>query len=113
MAKHIDEPTEVRATEALYIGRARAANAGDLVPASHVEKYGWEGKVEPVSMAAPPVVDEPITIDQILAVVGTDPAAAQAALDAELEAKGDKPRKSLVEKLQAVVEAADNLTTLE
>lgn len=44
------------------------------------------------------------TVDEVLTRVGDDPAAAQAALDAEA-AKGEKSRSTLVEKLQAVVDA--------
>ena len=44
------------------------------------------------------------TADAILADVGEDPEAAQAALDAEL--KREKPRTSLTAKLEKIVEAA-------
>lgn len=33
------------AKEPLFIGRARAFNTGDPVPAGHVEKYDWADKV--------------------------------------------------------------------
>ncbi len=33
------------ATQPLFIGRARAANPGDVVPAENVEKYGWQDGV--------------------------------------------------------------------
>lgn len=33
------------ATEPLFVGRARAHNPGDEVPAENVEKNGWEDKV--------------------------------------------------------------------
>lgn len=33
------------ATAPLFIGRARAANPGDEVPAESVEKYGWQDRV--------------------------------------------------------------------
>lgn len=38
MAKHI-------ATEALFIGRARAHNPGDVVPEANIDTYGWRDKV--------------------------------------------------------------------
>ena len=38
--------TMYRATEPLFLGRARAHNPGDLVPAKYVEKHGWQDKVE-------------------------------------------------------------------
>lgn len=38
-------PETFIATEALFIGRSRAHNAGDAVPADNVEKYGWADKV--------------------------------------------------------------------
>lgn len=44
------------------------------------------------------------SVDDVLARVGDDPTAAQAALDAE-NAKS-KPRKSLVEKLQAITDGS-------
>ena len=34
------------AKEPLFIGRARAFNPGDPVPAKHVETYGWDDLVE-------------------------------------------------------------------
>ena len=63
------------------------------VPAESIEP-GAEGTEE---MAAK-------TADAILADVGTDGQAAQAALDAELAR--DKPRTSLTAKLEKIVEAA-------
>ena len=48
----------------------------------------------------------PPTVDEILADVGTDQELAQAALEAE-QAKGDKARSSLVEKLEAILAAGD------
>lgn len=53
--------------------------------------------------AAEPESKEP-TVKEILAEVGDDKEKAAAALEAE-QAKGDKARSSLVEKLQAVVDA--------
>ena len=53
---------------------------------------------------APSTVENPDTVDGILAAVGDDPVKAQSALDAET-AKGDKARSTLVEKLQAIVTA--------
>lgn len=38
------------ATEPLFIGRARAHNVGDLVPADNVERNGWtDGVASPTS----------------------------------------------------------------
>jgi len=48
---------------------------------------------------------KPAKVEDILALVGTDKGLAQEALDAEIAAKGDKARKSLVEALQAVLGA--------
>lgn len=49
-SKHAEQaaPPYYIATEALYLDGnqfARAHNAGDRVPAEHVEAYGWAGKV--------------------------------------------------------------------
>lgn len=41
--------TRYRATEALFIGRARAANIGDEVSAKSVEKCGWQDGVEEIT----------------------------------------------------------------
>lgn len=60
-------------------------------------KEGKEGAEGTTELAAR-------TADAILADVGTDGVAAQAALDAELAR--DKPRTSLTAKLQKIVEAA-------
>ncbi|HXH77159.1 hypothetical protein [Nocardioides sp.] len=38
------EPTFI-ATEPLFIGTARAHNAGDRVPAENVERHGWQDQV--------------------------------------------------------------------
>lgn len=46
-----------------------------------------------------------LTVDEVLAKVGDDPAAAEAAAQAE-HARGDKARKTLLEKLAAVFVAA-------
>jgi hypothetical protein len=40
-------PAYYIADEPLFIGIARAHNPGDLVPADHVERYGWRDKVHP------------------------------------------------------------------
>ena len=47
------------------------------------------------------------TVDEVLGRVGDDPALAQAALEAE-QAKGDKARSTLVEKLGAVAAASSS-----
>lgn len=93
--------TEYLATEPLYIGLARAYSAGDPVSAKQVEKHPeWRDKV---TLAEPaPGVSEP-KIDDVLETVGTDKEKAAAAIEAE-EAK-PRPRKTLIEKLQAVVDA--------
>lgn len=39
---------QYRAKKALFLGRHRAHNAGDLVPAKNVKKHGWEADVEVV-----------------------------------------------------------------
>lgn len=49
----------------------------------------------------------PGTVEFVLAEVGDDPAKAEAALDAERQERGDKARKGLVEKLEAVIAAAE------
>jgi len=40
------------ATEPLFIGRYRAHNAGDVVPAENVERHGWSAKVAPATTTA-------------------------------------------------------------
>lgn len=40
------------ATEALFIGRSRAHNAGDEVPAANIEPNGWADKVARQGTAA-------------------------------------------------------------
>lgn len=47
MAK-IDPKKQYRATEALYVGRARAANAGDIIEGTTVlnNEKAWADKVE-------------------------------------------------------------------
>ncbi|GAA3720710.1 hypothetical protein GCM10022224_103400 [Nonomuraea antimicrobica] len=56
-----DTPPYYVATQALYIGAARAHIPGDQVPPAHVERFGWADKVrrpdEPP--AVPP--DQPVT----------------------------------------------------
>lgn len=49
VASVADSAPRFVATAPLFIGRARAANPGDEVPAASVEKYGWGGKVRKVS----------------------------------------------------------------
>jgi hypothetical protein len=68
---------------------ARLVEAGHLVELGASEE-GTQG--------------EPTTVDEILAAVGDDAEQAAAYLDAET-AK-DKPRKGLVEKLEAIIEKA-------
>jgi hypothetical protein len=40
------------ATQPLFIGRARAHNVGDVVPAENIEANGWEEKVATVGTKA-------------------------------------------------------------
>jgi hypothetical protein len=52
----------VVATEPLFIGTARAHNAGDLVPVENVEPNGWTDKVaKPETKAAKTAVEQPST----------------------------------------------------
>lgn len=83
------------AKEDLFIGRARAHNKGDVVPAENVEPNGWDDKVQRVKATTEP------TVAQVLLEVGDDPTKAAAALESE-QAKGDRARSTLVEKLEAI-----------
>lgn len=78
---------------------------GATVPEGHnderCKQLVKEGFLEVVDASADS--GKPSTVDEILDAVGDDPAKAAAALEEENAAK--KPRKSLVEKLQAVVDA--------
>lgn len=89
----------VRATKALFAGRTRAHNAGDLLPAKHAEKYYWTDDVEPVETD---VFDPGAhSIPEVLAYVGDDTDRALEVLEAE-EGRGSAARSTLVEQLEAV-----------
>lgn len=95
--------SELIATEPLYIGLARAYNAGDRVSAKQIEKHpDWADKVTPAETAPGQSPREP-SIDKVLTDVGDDRDKAEAALEAE-QAKPE-PRKTLVAKLEAVIAA--------
>lgn len=94
-------------------GKSKIVARGDLVPdgvaqndLDNLVSFGAIAGVSGgVTEAEAPAEDEgpkPGTADYILAEVGDDPAKAQTALDAEAE-KGDKARKGLVEKLEALI----------
>lgn len=67
-------------------------------------KDGMLEKVKAEKAADPEPAKEP-TVKEILDEVGDDKEKAAAALAAEQEARGDKARKTLVEPLQAVIDA--------
>lgn len=75
----------------------------DDVSEGDVEHLLRKGMVEVVEEPEPEPVKEP-SVKDILAAVGDDSEAAKAALEAEQERS--KPRKSLVEGLEAVIAAA-------
>lgn len=64
-----------------------------------------EGMISEVELDEEPEGPKPGSPAFILAEVGDDPAKAQAALDAEIEEKGDKARKGLVTSLEKVIGA--------
>ncbi|TIC78783.1 hypothetical protein [Nocardioides sp. GY 10127] len=70
-----------------------------LIENGYVEKQG--AAAEPETPAQP----APGTVKAILSEVGDDPAAATAALDAEVVGEN---RATLVKKLQAIIDAADS-----
>lgn len=68
-----------------------------------VKQLAKEGMLEQVEVAADSDAGKPAKVDDILAEVGDDKEKAAAALEAENAS--DKPRTSLVSKLQAVIDA--------
>lgn len=75
----------------------------DGLDEKRVKQLAKEGMLEKVDATEQPAdggSDKPATVEEILAAVGDDKAKAQAALDEE---KAGKNRKTLVDKLAAVV----------
>ena len=70
---------------------------------AHLLRKGMVEEVEEVEEPEPEPVKEP-SVKDILAVVGEDPEAAKAALEAEQER--EKPRKTLLDGLEAVIATA-------
>lgn len=100
--------TQVRtnAGRIAFVNKGRPAPAD--ISADDRKRLLAEGYLEEVEVAEAPEEDSgpnPGTAEYILAEVGDDPAKAQTALDAERTEKGDKARKGLVEKLEAVIAA--------
>lgn len=59
MAK-IDEKKQYKATEALFVGRARAANPGDIIEGTTVKNHeAWHDKVEVVKADDPAAAAAP------------------------------------------------------
>lgn len=99
----INEKATYRARGPLFVGSARAANAGDLVHGSVVLANGWSAEdVELVDEEQKDLVPPPPpvpTTDEVLAEVGKDKRKAAAALEAE-QAKGHDARPDLVAALE-------------
>lgn len=100
MAK-INPEKQYRATEPLFVGRARAANAGDVVDGSTVvNQPDWHDKVELVEDT-----NDALDINQsaakVLGWVGDDSDRAKLALLAEQD-KGERARAGLVSDLEAI-----------
>lgn len=83
---------------------------GDVVPADadDLDTLSLVGAVVAVEVPeeVAPAASAPTSVKDILAEVGDDVDAAKAALAAEYEAKGDRARPSLVESLEAIINAA-------
>lgn len=77
------------ATRPLFIGRARAHNPGDEVPAENVEKHGWaDGVAEEASQITGLFDPSDHNVDQVLAHLATaDEDERDRVLEAELAGK--------------------------
>lgn len=106
------------------VALAAAAKSDDLGDANNGPRYFYDGAVIPsgynderceqlvkdgmlekVKADSGSDADKEPSVKEILADVGDDKEKAAAALAAEQEARGDKARKTLVEPLQAVIDA--------
>lgn len=92
-------------------GSDRYLYKGAAVPADidqeHIDRLAGDKLIEKTkdSPAASTEAGKEPTVNEVLADVGDDPEKARAALEAE-QAKGDKARSTLVEKLEAIANPA-------
>jgi hypothetical protein len=98
---------DARPTDAAKGELERLDNLGAFAaPEQAAGEGGSEGEVPTEPGAVLAWMERQQKVSDVLAMVGTNPELAQAALDAEVSVTGGEPRKSLKEGLEKVIEDA-------
>lgn len=103
-----DELLECSEREAAHLIHAGYAEPADI--ASDVDEATNEGEASETPLADPgPTPDDvpDAKVSDVMAWVDSDPARARAALEAE-QTRGDKPRTTLVDQLNEIIEEAND-----